>query len=116
MMEMQSKKFSLNGKPDLDLYNELNTFQNLFNVHDFSDELSVFKNAVPELNSVHVDWGMVLENFWGVKEKQSSSPDGIGDCNFKNCTKQLADMLCFIFTSSHQLLACGIHLSYDEIT
>ncbi len=45
MMGMQSKKctISLNGKTDLDPSNELNVFNNSFNVHDFSEEVSVFK-------------------------------------------------------------------------
>ncbi len=47
MMGMHSKKFyiSLYGKLDFDLGNDLNVFYNRFNVHNFSQELSAFKNV-----------------------------------------------------------------------
>ncbi len=47
MMGMHSKKcyISLDGKLDFDLANDFNVFYNRFNVHNFSQELSAFKNV-----------------------------------------------------------------------
>lgn len=61
-----SKKchISLDGKLDFDLSNNLNVFfYNRFNIHNFSQELAVFKNADLEQNSVNVDKDMVLKVF-----------------------------------------------------
>ncbi len=104
MMGMQSKKshVSLNGRPDLVLSNELNTFYNRFNNCNFSEELSVFKNAVSSQNSV-VDRSKVCKLFRGVKERKSPGPDGIGGRVLKNCADQLADIFTFIFSMSLQL-------------
>ncbi len=54
MLGMQTKRhpISLNGKSNFDLSNELNMFYNRFNVHDFNNELSVFKNVVFEQNTL----------------------------------------------------------------
>ena len=84
MMGMQSKKclISLNGKS-----------LELFSIHDFSEELSVFKNAVSAQNCVHFDRCKVLKFFRRLKERKSPSPDGIGDHILKNCAEKLADIL-----------------------
>lgn len=102
MMGMNSKKshISLNGKPDVDLSNDLNVFYNRFNIHDFSQERDVFKNAIIEQNIVNVDKDMVLKLFRGVRERTSPGPDGIGGRIIKNCAVQLADIFCFIFNKS----------------
>lgn len=56
MMGMQSKDcpFTFNGANDLDLANDLNFS---FNVHDFSEEVSVFRNSVsnPVQSAVSVE-------------------------------------------------------------
>lgn len=81
MMGMQSKKraTSLNGKNGLDFSNELSV-NNHFNVHDFSEKVSVFKNVDfnPVHNNVSIDKVMVLKLFQGVKERKSLGLDGMG--------------------------------------
>lgn len=105
MMGMQHKKcnISLNGKPDLVLSDELNSFYNRFNACDFSDELSVFKNTVSSQNSVVVDRNTVCRLFQCVRERKSPGLDGTGGQVLKNCAVQLADIFSFIFSMSLQL-------------
>ncbi|MED6243598.1 hypothetical protein ATANTOWER_023241 [Ataeniobius toweri] len=80
-------------------------FNNCFNVHDFSEEVSGFGDSL--LNSIQnnfsVDRDRVLKLFWGVKEKKGSGSDCIGGVIFKSCAFQLADMFCFIFQMSLKL-------------
>ena len=112
MMGMQPKKshVSLNGRPDLVLSNDLNNFYNRFNVCDFSDELSAFKNVVStQSSSVVVDRIKVCQLFRGVKERKSPGPDGIGGRVLKNCADQLADIFTFIFSSQDPLTLEGFH-------
>ncbi|XDV19566.1 hypothetical protein PO909_025015 [Leuciscus waleckii] len=107
IMGLQSKTFCItqNGKTDLDFSNELNGFYDRFNVLDFSEEMSVFKNVDLNLvnNTVPIDKFIVLKLFRGVKERKSPGPDGIGGRVLKNCAVQLADIFCFIFQLSLQL-------------
>ena len=83
-MGMHSKKHDIawNGSTDFDLSNELNVFYNRFNVHDFSEEVSGFKDVDVDLNTVHssvsINEAMVLKLFRGVKERKRPGPDGIG--------------------------------------
>lgn len=101
MMGMPLKKgvISQKDKSDLELANELNIFYNRFNLHDFSKELSVFKNTA-EQTTVQVDRDQVLKLFRGVRERKSPGPDGIGGRILKNCADQLADIFSFIFKLS----------------
>lgn len=68
-MRMQSKKclISLNGKCDLEFTNEQIIFYHCFNVHDFSEKLSVFKIKVSELCSETGVPETVLKLFMGMR-------------------------------------------------
>lgn len=113
MLGMQPKKchFSLNGKSDYDMSNELNAHSKRFNIYDFNNELSVFKAAASEQNSadLQVDRGKVQRLFQGVKERKSPSPDGIGGRVLRNWAEQMADILSFIFSWSLQLHRVPCH-------
>ena len=89
LMGMQSKKcpISLAGRTDSELANDLNIFYNRFNTHDFNKELSVYRNACPEQNELHVDRDKVCKLFRGVKERKSPGPDNIGGQLLKNCAE-----------------------------
>ncbi len=97
---MQSKKcpVSRHEKNDLDFTNELNLLYIRLNVHDFSDELSVFTNVSSMQNSVHSGRNLVLRLLRSLNVRKSPGPGGIRGCLLKNCTEQLASIFCFIFT------------------
>lgn len=86
---------------------ELNAHSNCFNVHDFNNELSVFRATASEQNSedLQVDTEKVQRLFRGVKERKSPDPgpDGIGGRVLRNCAKELTDIFSFIFTWSLKL-------------
>ncbi len=104
MMGTQSKQgpISFSGMSHLVLSNALNCFYNCFDVHDFSQEISVFKNYHQQ-NSVYIDRSMVLKLFMGIKETKSPGPGGVGCRVLKRCAVQLSDIFCFIFIRSLQL-------------
>ncbi len=105
IMGMNSKKspISLNGKSDSELANDLNTFYNRFDVHDFGTELSMYKNISPQETSVHIDSEVVLKLSKGIKERKSPGPDNISGRLLKNCAAPLSDIFSFIYCKSLQL-------------
>lgn len=92
MTGLQSNKcvISFNDKSDIDLSNDLDLFYNCFNIQDFSEELTVFKNVVGQ-NSVEVNRDKVVKLFQHVKERKCHGPNEIGGHILKNCAEQLAD-------------------------
>lgn len=70
---MQPKKcpISFANKTDSEVANDLNSFYNCLNTHDFSKELSEYRNAFTEQNEIHVDRDTVCKLFRRVKESKS---------------------------------------------
>jgi hypothetical protein len=120
MMGMPTKKsiVSLNGINDSRLSNEFNVFFNRYDEHNFSKEVSVFKDNACTPPNVHIDKCAVIKAFRSVKERKSPGPDHIGGRLLKNCAVQLADIFTYIFQLRLHLVSllfhikvqnCGIH-------
>lgn len=89
---------------DFELSNDFKLFfffNNHFNIHDFTEEVSGLKN-VPSDVTVHIDSGTVSNLFRKTKERKSPGPDAIGGRILKNCALQLADIVCSLFNMSLQ--------------
>ena len=116
MLGMKSNKhhISLNGISGSDLANDLNIFYNRFNVHDFSQEQSMFSGVPPEPHLVHIDSDRVQRLFKSVKANKSPGPDGISGRLLKHCSVQLTDIFTLIFSLSRQLHIVP-HLWKDSI-
>lgn len=96
-MGMKTRKcpISLENKSDHELSMALYTFCNCFNIHNFTAERSHFKVVDAGQNPIHVDEGTVQRLFWGVKERKSPGPYGVGGRILKNCIEQLSDIFSY---------------------
>lgn len=74
-----------------------------YDEHNFSKEVSVFKDTACTLPNVHIDKCAVIKAFRSVKERKSPGPNLIGGRLLKNCAVQLADIFTYIFQLSLQL-------------
>lgn len=70
-MQPKKRPISFANKTDSEVANDLNSFYNCLNTHDFSKELSEYRNAFTEQNEIHVDRDTVCKLFRRVKESKS---------------------------------------------
>ena len=89
----------------LDYANQLNSFYNRFDCHDFSNEIQILLNSAAPMNKafLSLEEHEVRQEFSRTNPAKAAGPDGISPRVLKNCCSQLAYVFTHIFNWSFKL-------------